>query len=249
MNIELPVEPPGKWVSTAFGATSRGRCRKTNEDSFLCHSEQGIWLVADGVGGNAGGKIASQLVCDELPALLLSGTSLRGAIAQIHARVKLAAQLNGGQLGMATTVVIARQHEDVMELCWVGDSRAYVYNEHSLKRLTRDHSLVQRLQDMGLGSLSETCAAVVKNVLTKCVGSLNIDILNAESVSIRLAASEKLLLCSDGLTNELKDSEIWHIISQAVNTETAIEQLLSAANQRGGKDNITAILIDAPRVC
>jgi len=105
------------------------------------------------------------------------------------------------------------------------------------------------LQDMGLGSLSETCAAVVKNVLTKCVGSLNIDILNAESVSIRLAASEKLLLCSDGLTNELKDSEIWHIISQAVNTETAIEQLLSAANQRGGKDNITAILIDAPRVC
>lgn len=230
---------------TAYGSSSQGKVREQNEDNYVCNSRLGIWLVADGVGGNACGEVASKLVAEEVPKLILSGLSHFQAVEKIHELVKLAPSKGIGMPGMATTLVLAQQVKNSIYICSVGDSRAYLFSQNELTQLTKDHTLFQRFLDIDISIKEEIRFERLKNVLTQCIGASKVETLEPDRKSIKLEHCEKLLLCSDGLYNEVTDAQMEDIIDKASTPKQAVEQLISLANSNGGSDNITAILIDA----
>ena len=234
---------PNKTKYQAYGLSSIGQCRPRNEDSFRCDTHYGTWLVADGVGGNTCGDIASKLVTDELPRLLKTGLSYRHAIACIHKKIKLSSSQGIGAPGMATTLVLAQTRDSAIDICWVGDSRAYLVSDSSMQQLTKDHSLYQRFIDLDFAAENQALMRNMKNILTQCVGSQMSEIY-PDQTTVKLKPGDKLLLCSDGLYNELEPTELTKIIVSSMSLEKAVTELIDAANNNGGLDNITAILIE-----
>jgi protein phosphatase len=219
--------------------------RERNEDNYFCDSGSGIWLVADGVGGNANGEIASGIVADEIPKLISSGMSHCQAIGQIHETIKRAPSKGIGIAGMATTLVLAQQCGANINISSVGDSRAYLYSKKKLIQLTKDHSLFQRFADINNNVREEMLFQRLKSVLTQCIGSLKMETLYPNEVNIKLVNDEKLLLCSDGLYNEVSKNQMEQIIDDSLTPKCAVERLIELAIKNGGSDNITAVLIDA----
>jgi len=231
-------------VLTAYGLSSVGKVRERNEDTYFCDSQLGIWLVADGVGGNACGDVASRLAAEEIPQLISSGMSHCNAVQQIHKSIRLAPSNGIGIAGMATTLVLAQQIDDNIDICSVGDSRAYLFSKNKLIQLTKDHSLFQRFVDIDTSIKEEIRFGRLKHVLTQCIGSSKVETLHPDEVSIKLVHGEKLLLCSDGLYNDVSHSQMEHAIDQSSSPKHAVEQLINLANENAGSDNITAVLID-----
>ncbi|SDS67333.1 PP2C family protein-serine/threonine phosphatase [Pseudomonas oryzae] len=237
MSITLPAHRLGYAALTAVG-----RVRAHNEDAILCCPHLGLWAVADGMGGHQRGEVASSLALKTLRQQTQRGVVLLDAVQAANAAILAAADADDGSRGMGTTLVAAQFAGAAFEVAWVGDSRAYRIGSQGIERLTRDHSLVQALVDAGQLTPEQASSHPRRNVVTQCLGradqALTVDVVLGE-----LGPGELLLLCSDGLSGELSDVRIHEICAGADTLEAMTCQLVEAANQAGGRDNISCIVL------
>ncbi len=251
-----------------FGTTDVGRKRQLNEDVFLVDDDLGVFLVADGMGGHAAGEVASRLAADEIFRGFSGKSSLsqetwpehwdmnRSAAANLlidavlsgHERVTRAVTRDQNLKGMGTTVVVAVHPAASRNLvvCHVGDSRAYRVRHNRLEILTADHSWVH--EQVAAGFLTEEAARThpLKNVVTQALGGSaepKVDLLETE-----LMNGDIYLLCSDGLNSMLTDDEIFSLLASDESLEVRAKTLIDAANDHGGNDNITVVLLEASQI-
>jgi protein phosphatase len=222
-----------------------GLVRKLNEDSYYADSELGLWLVADGMGGHRGGDVASTIASATVVEAVRSGMSLNEAIQLAHDEVLAAGERGLGAPNMGSTIVALRVHNHRdYEVAWVGDSRAYLW-DGQLYQLSRDHSYVQWLVDRGEISEEQARKHPKSNVITQALGvrgqSIRVDCQNGT-----LEKGQKILLCSDGLNGEVSDTEISKIMMSDGSEQSLVDRLIEAALQRGGRDNISVLVVSAP---
>ena len=231
----------------AYGKTDIGKVRRTNEDSYLISPGGNIFLVADGMGGHAAGEVASKL-CVETVFNYLKNCQpnsnwqemLRQAIESANSAIWQAARLKSEYAGMGTTLTAAYLEGERVYWGHVGDSRLYLIHNGEMRQLTEDHSLVYELVKKGSLTIAEAQVHPNRNILTRAVGS-NEEVQVDTGVAV-LTGQDKLLLCSDGLTNMVPDEELLNIIS-SLSIASALPELVKRANDLGGDDNITAVLI------
>ncbi|MCQ4301783.1 protein phosphatase 2C domain-containing protein [Pseudomonas songnenensis] len=219
------------------GQSSPGRRRNHNEDALLCAPELGLWAIADGMGGHQCGEIASSLALSALHKAVEDGEPLQAAVQQANQAVLEEAVDDG----MGTTLVAAQFNGADFELTWVGDSRAYLVSANGIDQLTRDHSWVQMMIDAGELKPAEAEGHAWRNIILRCLGREAPLELGIAAGSLK--PDELLLLCSDGLTNELTDAQIHATCTFADTLENLVEQLIDQANAHGGRDNISCIVI------
>jgi len=232
--------------------THAGMVRTGNEDTFFSDDTLGLWLVADGMGGHEAGEVASAIVSETISGAVREGIELETAIQFSHQAVLDGGAHGRGARGMGSTVVALQSNADYQwTLAWVGDSRAYLWtkiNDHQgeLQQISRDHSYVQALLDAGAITEAEAEDHPDKNVITQCLGSLETPAVKVDSMSQPWKPRQKILLCSDGLSDEVNDAQIASILNDSPDSDAAIKALINAALQNGGRDNVTAVIIDAP---
>ncbi len=227
----------------ALGAASDiGLRRSKNEDSFRALDHQGLWLVADGMGGPGGGDIASQLAVEHVEREVGHGADLKDASQRAHEAILEAAAEGRGRPGMGTTLVAVQGSGQDYRISWIGDSRGYLWNG-GLKRLTHDHSVVQALIDAGQITEDEARYHPERNIITRVLGGGTAGSGALDQRDGRLADGEKILLCSDGLTAELEDARIAEIMDRPLPGPGLVEALIDAALRSGGSDNVTVVLI------
>ena len=237
MPTPLPAPEPAYAALTAVG-----RVRQHNEDAILCCPRFRLWALADGMGGHRCGEVASALALKTLQSLVRRGDDLVGAIHATHAAILAEAERDASQHGMGTTLVAVRLDGAEFELAWVGDSRGYRVGSSRIEQLTHDHSWVQMMVDAGQLSGEQARSHPRRNVLTQCLGGPG-QALEVGRVCGRLDYGELLLLCSDGLTGELSDVQIQQCCAAAATLDDMVGELVEAANRRGGKDNISCIVL------
>jgi protein phosphatase len=218
------------------------RCH--NEDSYLIDPEHGLFAIADGMGGHQAGEVASAVAIESIGAQVRLGQIIDDAILKAHHAVVHASRNGRGKPGMGATAVAMQLNARGYRIAWVGDSRAYLW-DGKLRQLTRDQTYVQKLLDEGLVTKEEARIHPERNIITQALGFEDLNDLIVENVSGLLYRGEKILLCSDGLTSELNDHQITHILASSDTNQQAIDNLIEAANANGGQDNITALLISA----
>ena len=235
---------------TSSGKTHTGNVRAGNEDTYLADDSLGLWLVADGMGGHEAGEVASAIASLVVAEKIRDGKSLSDAIQEAHQAILEGARNGDGAHGMGSTIVaIHHVHPGQWELGWVGDSRAYLWKPSGeLQQISKDHSYVQALIDSGAITEAEAEIHPDKNVITQCLGSLELSSVRVDTIRQLWQPGQKILMCSDGLTDEVSDLEIANILAENPNSQTAIDKLIETALHHGGKDNVTAVLVDAPPV-
>jgi PPM family protein phosphatase len=222
------------------GKTDPGHRGGTNEDAMGWDADHNLWFIADGVGGRAAGQMASGLVKESL--LRRSPhTSLREAIHGAHTAIVERVCREPDYAGMASTVVCAQIHGGTCDVAWVGDSRAYLYRERTLRQLTRDHTFSQQLRKEHELTTQEILQDPNRDKLTHSLGGR---VPEPSLMAVPLQRGDRILLCSDGLTNELNDSAITEILRINPTAEAAVPELVGRALENGGHDNVTAIVID-----
>lgn len=229
--------------------TDIGLVRSSNQDAILADPQLGLWLVADGMGGHAGGAQASQLACSTIQSAVHDGASLHAAILAAHYAIR-AGQAECADLAeMGTTVVAMLEHAECFEVVWVGDSRAYLYDQPSgrLQRLTHDHTLVGLMVERGELSLAEAARHPRRHVLTDCLGQQAPQEPRIDRVELRWGSGQLLMLCSDGLSGELDDEAIASVLKEHLDPDTQSRLLLERAMAAGARDNVSIILIRSPR--
>ena len=237
----------------AAGASDVGRVRKGNEDAFFVDEQRGVFLVADGMGGHAAGEIASALatqavggtlvrgVDDELEADMLA-EAMKRSLHCAHEAILARTQEDPSTEGMGTTMtalVVGRHGE--YRLGHVGDSRMYLLRGGVLTQVTRDHTWVQREVDEGRLTEQGARRHRLSHILTRALGADSAD--RPDIMGGTLAPGDLVLLCSDGLTGMLPDRAIAAILSEDAPLPDLAARLIADANARGGKDNITAVLV------
>jgi protein phosphatase len=247
------ISATGIWMRTRQECvlTHTGNVRTNNEDNFYSDPKKGIWIVADGMGGHEAGEVASQIVIDTLRDKLNQGKTVSEAIQLAHHAILAGAQNGNGARGMGSTVVVLKAEAQRYSISWVGDSRAYIWartseNKGILKRLTTDHSYVQMLVQSGAITAKEAETHPDKNVITQCLGSLELDVVKVDTVEGVWANNQWIILCSDGLSDELEDKLITAILGNNNNLESAGNALLQQTLNSGGRDNTTIILVGQP---
>ena len=193
--------------------THVGLRRELNEDTYYGDSELGLWLVADGMGGHEYGEVASALARETIVREIRQGTPLPDAIRIADEEIIRASRQRNDALPMGTTVVAARVLGRRFEVAWVGDSRAYLWRDGKLAQLSHDHSYVQELIAQGAISLDQARSHPHRNVVTQALGVTEPHALNVETLSGELLPGSQLLLCSDGLTEEVDDEGISRVLS------------------------------------
>ncbi|WP_407297539.1 PP2C family protein-serine/threonine phosphatase [Stutzerimonas zhaodongensis] len=219
------------------GLTSPGRTRAHNEDALVCSPTLGLWAIADGMGGHQCGEVASTLALAALERAIEDGEPLDAAVHMANQAV-LEAAIDDG---MGTTLVAAHFDGVDFDLAWVGDSRAYLVTANGIVQLSRDHSWVQMMIDAGELQPSDARGHAWRNIIMRCLGRG--EPLEIGTCKGTLGADELLLLCSDGLTNELTDAQIHATCTFADTLESLVEYLIEQANNHGGRDNITCIVV------
>jgi serine/threonine protein phosphatase PrpC len=244
------------------GQTDVGRRRKLNEDSILIDNESNLYAVCDGMGGHNAGEVASQMAIEALATFIqkshrekeitwpfgldvnlsYDGNRLKTAIKVANKRVYKAADNREEYTGMGTTIVAALVSGNLMTVGWAGDSRCYLIRNGALTQLTRDDSWVSAAWAEGILSASEIEKHPLRNVITKAVGAK--DTIETEPIEHRLQPGDIAMLCSDGLHAMLNDEQITAAITPFPPTlkETAAK-LIDAANEAGGKDNVSVVLV------
>lgn len=228
-----------------IGATHPGH-REHNEDCFVADPVLGLGMIADGMGGYACGEVASELVRQTLIEAAANSEGLTEAIARAHKVVKEAAAADESKHGMGSTVIALKVRGLDYEIAWVGDSRAYLW-DGQLKQITRDHSYVEALLSVGAITPAQAWNHPNRNLITQAVGAASAEGLEISVVHGRLAPGQSLLLCSDGLVDEVSDVGIARILNDAQNDQQALQQLIETAYTAGGRDNITVVLASASR--
>ncbi|MET1256599.1 PP2C family protein-serine/threonine phosphatase [Aliikangiella maris] len=229
-------------------ATDVGCVRELNEDSLFCSNN--LWLVADGMGGHACGEIASQIAAETIAREFMGSGDLVRAIELAHSNILAASNDKVNQQGMGTTVVALTCKQNEYFVAWVGDSRAYLWDHcrSRLTQLTEDHSLIVRLVKSGLISVEEAQKHPQRHMITQCLGSVEIEQIKIDVNQDVWQANQQILLCSDGLSDELSDQEIARILKTHTDKLDKINALIEAAKSAGGRDNISVVLIDSPIV-
>jgi len=231
----------------SHGLTHIGLVRQRNEDAFLDRPDLGIWAVADGMGGHAAGDFASASIVTALGAIEppadLEGFA-EAAAAELdavdHALRSRAAKL-GPYAVIASTVVVLFAKEDDFAALWAGDSRLYRYRDGELRQLTKDHSKVQEMVDAGLLQPEEMAHHPHSNIVTRSVGGGPFGLSRLRD---RALAGDRLLLCSDGLTNIVPNTEIAAELGAAPPREAA-RRLRDHVLARGAPDNVTIVIVHA----
>lgn len=227
-----------------------GNSRSNNEDTFFSNSEKGLWLIADGMGGHAAGEVASAIARDTIAAEFSKGEQLSEAVQKAHSAILQAVADQIGAPGMGSTVVALQSSNDDYEIAWVGDSRAYLWSpddpEQPLKQITTDHSYVQMLLASGAIKEEEVAGHPDKNIITQCLGVQDISEVKVDTINGHWQQGQWIVLCSDGLNEEVEDDTIAEILSHASNPRDAVDQLIARALQSGGHDNVTVQVIAAP---
>lgn len=235
----------GRWYSCA--CSNIGHVRKINEDAFLDAQEQGLWAVADGMGGHSRGDRASQAIVDALQGFKASPVALH-SVNDLLARLSLANEecrsLADGQV-MGSTVAALYLDGNTAHLLWAGDSRIYLHRRGLFTQLTDDHSLVQELHRLGELTADEAENHPSSNVITRAIGV-------AEEIEIQVRQMEiepgdRFMLCSDGLFKDVKPSEVADNLSLP-SPRQALDELVKLALRRGGTDNVTGIIVQVASV-
>jgi serine/threonine protein phosphatase PrpC len=220
--------------------THPGRRGGQNEDSIGWHETTGLYFVADGMGGHASGDVASRLVKETLLGNALN-LPLRAAVMRAHEEVAQAARDNTAHSNMGSTVVATRITARHAEISWVGDSRAYLWRNGALRLLTRDHSYLEVLREQENLSDTQLRGHPNKNLVTQTLG---IGTPEPSTITEPLRKGDRLLLCSDGLNDELEDAEMAQILRTHDAPEAAADALIAAALAHGGRDNVSAVLVE-----
>jgi protein phosphatase len=227
------------------GVTDQGRRRETNQDAFL--ADYPLFIVADGMGGHAGGEIASRSTVSRLQALVAAGEVGRPGIenALELAVGDIADHPETTDEGTGTTLTGVFLDSEGDEAHWValniGDSRVYLLRDDRLVQVTTDHSVVQELIAAGKLSPEEAEGHPYSNVITRAVGAS--ELTAPDYVSIDLRPGDRFVICSDGLTKELTDYGIQHFLREHLDPAAAVDAMLSAALENGGRDNVTLIVL------
>jgi serine/threonine protein phosphatase PrpC len=234
------------------GLTHTGNVRSNNEDAFHCDARHGLWVVADGMGGHEAGEVACAIVVETIRDAMEQGKSLAESIQLSHQAIIDSADRGLGARGMGSTVVAVQSKENRYLVAWVGDSRAYLWtrtDEHrgTLKQLSTDHSYVQMLIQAGAITPEQADVHPDRHVITQCLGSTELSMVRVDSVSGEWQDNQWLLLCSDGLTDELEDSLMEALLGNQHELGAAAQVLLQQALDCGGRDNTTLILIGQPQ--
>jgi len=244
----------------ARGISDVGRKREHNEDSLLIDDDLGLYIVADGMGGHQGGGTASRLAVETIRANLrdarAAGTTLavhggplegnplrevlRGAVETACRSIFQAAQSDPGLQGMGTTVTAVALDEHAAFVAHVGDSRCYLIRGSDIFQVSEDHSLVNEQLKAGAITPEEARTSRFRNIITRSVGfeeQVAVDLLGLE-----VKAGDRMLVCCDGLSNLVEDAEILQIV-RAEPLDAVPQKLVDLANDRGGDDNITVIVL------
>lgn len=263
----MSLEQDNQVEIEAAGATDVGMKRRLNEDVVILDAGNELYVVADGMGGHAAGEVASKIATDEIVRAYETGVAetdetwpehwassvskvanqIVDAIVSGHHKVTEEMNNDADLKGMGTTVVVAVHPpgEAKLVVCHVGDSRAYRLREGALSLLTRDHSWVH--EQVTAGFLTEEAARThpLKNVVTQALGGSSEP--KVELLETGIEDGDLYLLCSDGLNSMLTDHEIAGFLLEGGSLEEICGNLIEAANQRGGNDNISVVLLRAHR--
>ena len=224
--------------------THVGLRRQLNEDTYYGDGELGLWLVADGMGGHACGEVASALARETIVREIRHGTPLAQAIRIADEEIIRLSRRRNDALPMGTTVVAARVQGQRYEVAWVGDSRAYLWQDGTLHQLSQDHSYVQELIDQGAITPEQARSHPHRNVITQALGVTDPQSLKVEVLQGELRHGMQLLLCSDGLTEEVEDARIADTLGGLdCSAQECVDTLVAAALDGGGSDNVTAVLV------
>ena len=228
-----------------FGHLSHvGLRRELNEDTYYGDSELGLWLVADGMGGHEYGEVASALAREAIVREIRGGVPLAEAIRIADAEIIRCSRRRGDSLPMGTTVVAAKVSGNRFEVAWVGDSRVYLWRDGALTQISQDHSYVQELIAQGAITADQARSHPHRNVVTQALGVTDPVQLNVETLGGELRPGMQLLLCSDGLTEEVDDRSIARVLAhQECSAQECVDGLVAAALDGGGSDNVTVVLV------
>ena len=225
--------------------SSPGAVRDHNEDCYAAAPELGLWLVADGVGGHSHGEVASALVASSMTEGVGAGDSLVDAICDSHQRVIQEMEAEPSHAGMGSTVVAVKLTDRHYELAWVGDSRAYIW-DGGIRQISRDHNPVSEMLRMGALSSEEAERHPERHVLSQSLGVTPDMPLAPGHLHGHLKPGQQLLLCSDGLTDELSDRRIARIMRENPEPQAQVDALIKAAVDAGGHDNVTVVVVGEP---
>lgn len=262
-----PIEPAGKSGKHAiYGLSSDiGMVRTNNQDSLFAlfcslmsvetQPDFGLFVVADGMGGHHDGErasaiavrtIAKHVIENFFQGMFQGPDADKPIISEVLSEaVQKANDAVSGEIPEGgTTVTAAALLGDLVYIAHVGDSRAYLITSDGIEQITRDHSLVQRLIELDQLTPEEAAAHPQRNVLYRAIGQS--ENLEVDAITHRLPAGARLILCSDGLWNQVSPSNIQQIVQAAKNPQEACDKLIAVANERGGPDNITVVLIQIP---
>lgn len=244
-----------------FSKTDVGKRREMNQD-YVYSSEQpvgnlpNLFIVADGMGGHQAGDYASKYTVETLERLIRDSrltepaAILKEAVKQVNRMLLLEASEHEEMKGMGTTLVIATIDGNKMTVANVGDSRLYVVNQN-ISQITKDHSLVEEMVRMGEMDEETAKGHPDKNIITRAIGAVS-DV-TVDFFEVDLASGDEVLMCTDGLTNMVEDVDIREIMKSQRDIAEQAERLVETANENGGKDNITVIVIapfsDEVKVC
>ena len=253
------MDPTTQWHGV--GVTHVGFVRPTNQDTFLVSNELGLWIVADGMGGHAGGDVASQKAVEAIHDYVAERAGqdqatrteeipsfLRSAIGYANETVRAYAKANPEFTGMGTTVVLLYLPAPSSPLAWVahaGDSRAYLIRDQRISALTRDHTVLEERIQQGLLPRSTPTSHPFAHRLTRGVGVS--PTIETDISTIKLQPTDEILMFSDGLNKMLSDDQILDTLTTRRTQPEKCQALIDQANVRGGRDNTTVILISGPR--
>lgn len=251
----------------SYGLTDQGCVRDNNQDSFLIHEAQGLYVVADGMGGHAGGEIASSLAVRTINEVYTAQEDPEATVADFGALYPNAIQQSEQQLifeklryainrasqaiqsdavrrpamrGMGTTVVLLAIEGTMAYVAHAGDSRGYLIRPDGIRRMTRDHTWVADQIRAGLITEEQGASSQFRNLLTRTVGMENR--VNSDTTARFIEFGDRYLLCSDGLHGVVTDAEIFRIVLNH-SPRVAVEKLIQLARERGGPDNITCLVV------
>ena len=243
-----------------FCQTDTGRVRTNNEDSIALDETCGVAVLADGMGGYAAGEVASGMACDFIKAELgrwLHEASVNASDGDVKRAMDIcvdnanraifsAANSNPTYAGMGTTLVLGVFRSGRLILGHIGDSRAYRWRDGALQQITKDHSLLQEQIDAGILTAEQAQFAANKNLVTRALGVEDLVLMETHLHDVQ--SGDIYLMCSDGLSDMLRDPQIAEVMAAHTNLPEMGEALVAAANDAGGRDNIAVVLVRAQGV-
>ena len=232
------------------GKTDEGILREKNEDSFYIDDQGRFCLIADGMGGHAGGQEASQIAVEQIRRYfednwdkdISSSAMLKAAFIQANQSILKDQEIHREREGMGTTAIAVIFRHGTTWYSHVGDSRLYRYRDGYLEQISEDHTLIARQVKLGDMTPEQAEISPWRHILYQCLGRPDLPYVELDSLTMK--SGDRLLLCSDGLTEEISDLEIQKILSDKKSEEEITTSLIESAKENGGSDNITVIVVN-----